>query len=437
MKVAYFSPLPPQRTGIADYSKELLGELAKSAQIDLWVDHAMEEDEDLGCSVYNYVQTPELRSELPAYDSIIYPMGNSLAHQNLFRMMLETSGVVVMHDFVLHHFFAAHYLESLRLPDSYIAEMAYNYGAATAELARRALATERPLWENDASGHPLNKRVLDHALGVIVHSDFALRLVHASHPHLRATKIDLPVRVPRTQSDGKELKRRYGIPTEHIVIGSLGFASPAKRVHTILRAVSALNRRDLVYVMVGNVGDGVQQVLRNYGLSELVRITGHVDRTTFLDYCNLIDIGIDIRYPTMGETSASVCRILGAGKPCIVSDLGWFSEIPSDCVVKLDPTADECVLAQRLRDLMARNVLRQEIGDNARRYVLEFHNPKKAADKYLRFLDEVREAQRGSSVERTIIRDTSRSMADIGVTDRDAWFIDDVARHLATLLNAR
>jgi glycosyltransferase involved in cell wall biosynthesis len=243
--------------------------------------------------------------------------------------------------------------------------------------------------------------------------------------------------VSRTQSDGKELKRRYGIPPEHVVIGSLGFASSAKRVQTILRAVSALNRRDLVYVMVGNVGDGIQQVLRNYGLSELVRITGHVDRKTFLDYCNLIDIGIDIRYPTMGETSASVCRILGAGKPCIVSDLGWFSEIPSDCVVKLDPTADECALAERLRDLMASDVLRQEIGDNARRYVLEFHSPRKAADKYLRFLDEVREAQRESSVERTIIRDTSRSMADIGVTDSDAWFIDDVARHLATLLNTR
>ncbi len=108
-------------------------------------------------------------------------MGNSPAHRNIYQMLLETPGVVVLHDFVLHHFFASYYLEALRSPALYIAEMAYNYGIAGEELARTALRGEQPIWEQEPARYPLNKRVLDHARGVIVHSDFAAPARRINH----------------------------------------------------------------------------------------------------------------------------------------------------------------------------------------------------------------------------------------------------------------
>src|SRR5208337_1942469 len=112
MKIAYFSPLPPQRTGIADYSKELLPALVKcGVEADLWVDQPARAAELPDCRIRNYAGEPGLRAELSKYDSVIYHMGNSPAHRNIYRTLLETPGVVVLHDFVLHHFFASYYLE--------------------------------------------------------------------------------------------------------------------------------------------------------------------------------------------------------------------------------------------------------------------------------------------------------------------------------------
>jgi glycosyltransferase involved in cell wall biosynthesis len=433
MKIAYFSPLPPQRTGVADYSKELLPALASRAEVDLWVDEPVATAELPPCRAYNYFDDRELRRELPNYDSIIYHMGNSPAHRNIYRTLLAAPGVVVLHDFVLHHFFAAYYLEALRSPASYIAEMEYNYGSAGEELARTALSSERQIWEYEPIRYPLNKRVLDHALGVIVHSDFARRLVTQSHPHLPVAKVNLPVAIADPFPDARGLRERYDIAADRVVIGSLGFGSLAKRIELVLRAVAAIGRKDFLYLLVGEVGEDFRHDLRRRGLSDVVRATGYVDWQTFNDYCHLIDIGIDLRYPTMGESSASVCRILGAGKPCVVSNLGWFAELPDECVVKLDVEADEGSLVRCLSDLIANRSRRQTMGESARQYIRQYHGTAAAAGEYVRFLGEVRLRERRRSVKYALINDTGRAMAEIGVSDADDWLIDAVAAEIESL----
>jgi len=433
MRIAYLSPLPPQRTGVADYSKELLPALANHAQLDLWVDEPTTIEQPPHSRTFNYVDRPEARDALRAYDSVIYHMGNSPAHRNIYRMLLAVPGVVVLHDFVLHHFFAAYYLETLRSSALYIAEMAYNYGPAGEEQARRALHSERQIWEHEPIRYPLNKRVLDHALGVIVHSEFARRLVHQSHPHLPVAKVNLPVAIAQSLPDAMELRQRYRIPAGRVVFASLGFGSVAKRIEMVLRAVAALGRKDFLYLLVGEVGENFQRELRRRGLGEVVRTTGYVDWNTFNDYCHLIDVGIDLRYPTMGESSASVCRMLGAGKPCVVSDLGWFAELPDDCVIKLDAAADEPGLVRCLSDLIADQPLRRRLGDNARRYIREQHGIDPGAAQYVKFLGEVRLRERRRSVEHALIDETGRAMAEIGIGEEDGWLIGGVAADIESL----
>jgi glycosyltransferase involved in cell wall biosynthesis len=432
MKIAYFSPLPPQRTGIADYSQELLPALVKAgAEVDLWVDQPAGSGLP-DCAIRNYAGDPGLCAGLSRYDAVIYHMGNSPAHRNIYQTLLEFPGVVVLHDFVLHHFFASYFLEALRSPALYIEEMAYNYGAAGKELARSSLHGEQQIWEREPVRYPLNQRVLDHARGVIVHSDFARVLVHQSHPHLPVTKINLPVAIAKSAPPA-ELKKRYGIPEGRTVIASIGFGSSAKRIEIVLGALAAMRRDDILYLLVGEVGEAFRAELRRRGLSDLVRSTGYVEWQTFNDYCDLIDLGIDLRYPTMGESSASICRLLGKGKPCVVSDLGWFAELPGDCAVKLDVAADEPTLTRILSALIDDAPRRRAIGENARRYVREHHSPESAAAQYLDFLTRVRIVDSRRLVERSLIEGAGRALAQIGVREDHSTLIGGIAAEIAAL----
>lgn len=434
MKIAYFSPLPPQRTGVADYSRELLPELVKRAEVDLWVDAYPAIEALPECGIFNYIASPGLRDQLKDYDAAIYHMGNSMAHQNIYRMLLAVPGIVVLHDFVLHHFFAAWHLQAQRTPESYIKEMAYNYGDAGEALARNALRGERQLWEDEPLRYPLNRRPLDHVRGVIVHSDFARHLVIASHPHLPVSRVNLPVTVADPLPDAADLRRRYGVPPDRVVIGSLGYGSAAKRLEIVLRAIRRLGRGDVIYLVVGEMGESLRAQVRGAGLDGIVRTTGYVDWQAFNDYCNLIDLGVDLRYPTMGESSASVCRILGAGKPCVVSNVGWFAEIPDGCAVKLEPAPEEQALARCLADLITDESLRRRIGVNARKYIREKHNTAQAAAAYVDFVGTVRAIERRQSVRRAIVDATGRAMAEIGVGPEDDGAIGGVAEQLASLL---
>ena len=47
------------------------------------------------------------------------------------------------------------------------------------------------------------------------------------------------------------------------------------------------------------------------------------------------DACVLLRAPTMGETSGSAIRTLSLGKPLVVSDVGWFAELPDDVALKV------------------------------------------------------------------------------------------------------
>ena len=62
------------------------------------------------------------------------------------------------------------------------------------------------------------------------------------------------------------------------------------------------------------------------------------------------DVSVSLRYPTMGETSGVVVRALSLGRPLVVSDVGWFSELPDEVALKVPVGGDEVeVLAEHAR----------------------------------------------------------------------------------------
>jgi glycosyltransferase involved in cell wall biosynthesis len=386
MRLAFFSPLNPVQSGISDYSEDLLPWLGCWADIDLFVDGYQPSNPALrDFGVYDARRFPAMARR---YDAIIYQMGNSPCHAYIYRTLLRCPGIVVLHEHVLHHLIA---FMSWDRGDAhmYLNEFRYCYGPEGEALARRVILGQANV---DFFQYPLSDRVIKAARGLIVHSELVRQAVLRVWPGAPVHVVPMGIPLPATRNERRAAARaRLGLSPETLVVGSFGHMNPFKRLDVALRAFQALRRThaDAVYVLVGSLSPNydVANAIRMLGLEESVRLAGYADARTFQDYLAATDICINLRYPSAGETSASVLRLMGAGLPVLVSRTGTFEELPDDCCVKID--VDECeadLLLEYLRLLTGDAALRRRIGDNARRYVSERHTMEQAARGYVQAL---------------------------------------------------
>ena len=168
-RIAYLSPLNPAPSGISDYGEELLPYLGQYAEITLYVDAGLKPS---NADLLRHLEVrPISRLERDQrrrpYDAILYHMGNSPVHAGIWRMMQRVPGVVVLHEFVLHHFMLNYAATALRDVETYRAEVARRYGAAGEHVANLMLHGR---FTEAAFDLPFCEPVLDAAEGLIAHS---------------------------------------------------------------------------------------------------------------------------------------------------------------------------------------------------------------------------------------------------------------------------
>jgi glycosyltransferase involved in cell wall biosynthesis len=306
---------------------------------------------------------------------------------------LRHPGIVVLHEFDLHGF----YVNRTR-PDNaaaYIREMGYAYGPDGAHEARLILAGRCSV---PSGTRPLFNRIVDVSPGVIVHTEYARRILLATSPRARVAHI--PLAASQSSVDGSihlpTLFKQF--PPGTIVLASFGYIAPSKRIESILRALAQVRAEisNFRYVLVGEPVPecDFRPLIDDLGLTDIVHVTGFVDDAEFQAYLNSVDIGVNLRTgPTGGEMSAAVVRLLASGRPTIVSDVGGFSDLPGECVVKVRQDEDEVAqLVTALRYLIVDAQARAAYGEAARRYVLrEFAFPV-VAQKYATFIRECLES---------------------------------------------
>ena len=166
LRIAYFSPLPPERSGIADYSRELLPYLAQRMELVLYTADPQLVDEELQ---NQYVIHPidQFPRERRGFDIPLYQMGNSEYHASIYPTLLKCPGLVVLHDYAIHNFIAHNTLEQGDFT-GYAREMGYALGVPGVYLAYAIDLGQAPA----ALDLPLNDRLLDNSLGLIVHSNY-------------------------------------------------------------------------------------------------------------------------------------------------------------------------------------------------------------------------------------------------------------------------
>jgi glycosyltransferase involved in cell wall biosynthesis len=282
----------------------------------------------------------------------------------------------------------------------------------------------------------LNKRVIDSARGIIVHSRFVESLLRAEHSDSFVRQVNHHV-IPEgiieeiSAAERMALRRKHGIPLEARVIGSFGFINAEKRLEQVLQALSLF--KDLFPLFGLFVGEALidtrrlQETIKRLGLTDRVKWTGFVDLITFRELAALADICISLRFPTMGETSGSLCRLLAAGKPCIVSYAGWFAELPDSCVVKVGVHTHEVEeLANAIWELIIDEPRRLQLGRDARAYVQRHHRIEDTARIYLEFCQEIHEREKGW-IEQSLASECAEVLNDIGVREMES----DLSRGLS------
>src|SRR5262249_32892909 len=113
-----------------------------------------------------------------------------------------------------------------------------------------------------------------------------------------------------------------------------------------------------------------------------------------------------------GETSGSVIRGLSLGKPLVVSDVGWFSELPDDVVLKVPVDEVEVdVLAAALHVAADHGAA---LGAVARDYVQREHSLDRAAHGYVAARER---AAGGQGVDDAVLWRVAEAAAESGIDD--------------------
>jgi glycosyltransferase involved in cell wall biosynthesis len=435
MRLAYFSPLNPQRSGISDYSEELLPHLAAGAEIDLFVDGFEPSNAEVRERFrrFDYRADPALLESLKGYDAVVYHVGNDHRyHAGIYEAARAFPGVVVLHDFALQTFFLGLARERGDA-NVYLDELGACHGAhARAEAAGALAAGAAPPFYAQPLAFPLNCRLAREAEGVVVHSEWSRARLAAIAPATPALRVGMPVPFDDVAVSSKAGARA----SRRVEIASFGFVTAEKGLTRVLRALAALKGdHDFHYTLVGQPDNfDALEVVRAHGLAERVTVTGYVSLAEFKARVAAADIAINLRERTVGETSASVCRAMAAGVPVVVPNVGWFAELPDDCVVKIDDgEAGDAQLRAYLARLVEDESLRRRIGANARRHALAEYGAGETAAAYLAFLRDI-VAQRGR---RRFVRAVSDALARCGFRESDTELLRGVAAELARVAPAR
>lgn len=376
--IDFVSPLPPVRSGIADYSADLLPHLEKLCDLRL-VRLGDQPVEPWIADRWQLVEPDRLGEDgrLP-----LFQMGNNQYHEQVYDLALARPGVLTLHDMVLHHFLIDRTVK-LGDFDAYRGQLLRDHGWI-------GEASAMPMRWPGGSGMaaqfalPAHRTLVRHQLGILTHSSWAAEWLREELGEVRVRSI--PMGVPLgTQADatsGREFRRRHGLPLDRPLLGSFGFQTPMKRTDVVISTLASPELAG-VHLMVGGEVAPILELEKHAaeaGVSDRVHFLGFLPFDELEAAIAAADVCLNLRYPTAGETSASLLRILAIGRPAVVSDYAQSAELSEEGVVKVPVGEGEpAILARKLAELLDDPEGLRRLGQAARDHVARHHRPESAA----------------------------------------------------------
>lgn len=396
-RLAMFTPLPPLYSGIADYSKDIIDEISKSVDVDVFIDDGYDADVSFrdNVRIFNHSKFEELRD---SYDEVVYQLGNSEFHTYMWGYLQKYRGSIVLHDFNMHGILNKLVIDTGDYTQ-YGQYLMQDFDVSSVQSYIAKLKSHEisiPVFDTHVNGFLAN-----YADKIIVHSMHNKRRLLERESGRNVACIKHYAKI-RKEYDKDELRKKYGFSKEDIIVASFGIVASTKRNKETIEALAPLVKKDknIRYLIVG--GDVTKnneytsqckEIIKKNGMKDVVQFTGYVSEEALIEYMELSDICLNLRYPYNGESSGSFARLLGMGKAIVVNRIGDFDEVPDNACVKI-PNVEElsekeeiAEINQAIRKLMD-DEFRKEIEENALEYAEKELELSIVAGKYLDYLNQ-------------------------------------------------
>ncbi len=398
-KLIIISPLPPTKSGIADYVYEQIPYLRNFFDIYCVVKgdkekelaQSLEDIKDL--NVFTADEFLNSNSHLHN-ESIVYHVGNNIHHEHCIDISLKHPGIIVLHDYSLHHL-----VTELTLAkgdaDGYkkiLIESHGELGEVIADRRNQGIYNELiPFMV------PANLFLLKDAKGIIVHSNWSLMHVKVNVAGVPAVKIPMHYVDKDKTVDSltqNEARIKLGIDENLMVFSSIGFITPPKQIQLTLKALGKIKDElpDFKFILVGEPfdKDWLNDIIEENGLRDNVVVTGFISLEDMHLYIASSDFSVSLRYPSAGETSATLMRSIGKGVPSIIFNYASYSDFSSKIAykIKLD-THNTMYLENAIKALCADKEMRSELGENCLKVISTVHNVENVIEKYTHFINTI------------------------------------------------
>ena len=367
-RVAFVSPLPPEKTGVADYAARVLPTLLPYFDIELVAEQPRVE---LPAALAHLPRRDAawLRAHAADYDHIVYQFGNSPFHSHMLDLLAAHPGVVVLHDFFLSSMLMHEQVSGAK-PGVWQQALLHSHGyaALAASLAPDGMEAAR-------DAYPANLAILQQASHVIVHSEYARTLARQWYGPLAGgdwSMAQLPRAVPDVH-DRDAARRALGIAPDAFLVCNFGFVAPTKHCMELLRAwldstLGGDRQCHLVFVGANHGGDYGRQItdtIAAAGAGERVRVSGWTSDDDYLRYLQAADLAVQLRTISRGETSGTVLDCMIYQLPTIINANGAMAEFPPQAAWMLPDLFTQEQLVEALQSLRGDAARRAALGREA------------------------------------------------------------------------
>jgi glycosyltransferase involved in cell wall biosynthesis len=409
VRLALWTPVPPQESGIADYSQELLREIARWADVEVFVDDGvLPAAETAALAPVRLFTAAARRHRREPFDATLVQLGASFFHLYMKQALEDPAGppvILTLHDLtwgaLLHR-------EAALLGE----EEPFQQALADSE-GQEAAAEHAALMAGSPDGLAervedfLNRRLLlggpvRASAAQIVHMPKAAADLAARYPGARVFEFPMGVEDPRLSlppSGRNDFRTRFGIADHAFVIGTFGVAHPVKRLDSALlaleRLATDLPESDPVLLIVGAFADPdyrtrLEGLAAELGIAGRLRCLGRAAPGDFELALLACDAVVNLRYPFRHQMSATLMRAIAAGLPVLITDVPEWSHFPASFCLRVAPDRMEIeALAGHLLALARDPEQRRRMGEAARRFWEEQATPARMAAGYRQVLSEV------------------------------------------------
>jgi len=381
-KIAWLSPFPPQRSGIANYSFWLVKALRPHLNLHLYVDGG--DAGELGQEFQIYPLSAFVEQH-EGYDDAVYHIGNnSEFHKEIYKLAWNFPATTVLHDYDLsgfmHHAF--HMKTDWRLYEK------AREGGNQHEKTHRLQAMVQHLGHRGEAS-PMSHALVHRSKRVVVHHRW-VKNQFASRDHIEV----IPLATKITDQPGFEqiaaFKKKFQISDDDFIITCCGFINANKLPELQVAVLKQLLGRGypVHLVFAGELAPDVRYLegeVQRSGLSQSVTFTGYLDEPDYRSAIYASDVAINLRKPSMGEASLTLMQSLAAGRPTIVSDVNQYREFPDRVCWKVPHDANEAeTLFAYLAALLSNKNVRTTLSENSINYVKNVFAVEKVVPHWLR-----------------------------------------------------